>query len=170
MPPLSAFEPPSSSTNWTKAKFLSPRSVRFHWDVHVQEIPNPTEEEKLATWMKKSDYADIRNECISVIRCAMNQTSTANIRGLEHKTPEGVYRRQQNKMGAMKAVIEEQDFQSRRGFSDPDWIAAVYGENAQRCLVEAKIRGVRDELEVKEEFQKTGYRGLAVIHSYALTY
>lgn len=129
-----------------------PRSVRFFDHVFIREIPSMTDEEKSKCWMAKADYLKIRNECMSIVRMALNRPiclSSDELRGLEHRMPFGTYRRQRSRENAIKAVLEEQEFQSTRGFYDPDWIASIYRENSIPCLIHAKLTGMRDEIAIK---------------------
>jgi hypothetical protein len=129
------------------------KQVRFCDDVSIKTIPNVPAEFKLSYWMNKQDYANIRKECTNAMQTAPSPcfTSEHNIRGLEHRTSRGLYRRMQNRQRAYKAVLEEQLFQAQTGYSHPDWIASVYREISHRSMIEAKIMGMRDEIATKHE-------------------
>lgn len=103
------------------------KSVRFDDEVLIIKIPVVPEEYRLQYWMSREDYVKIREETMKTVRMALSKcsTKTGHFRGLEHKTPDGVMRRQKNRSMAMNAVLTEQDFQLRTGYSDPDWIGTA---------------------------------------------
>jgi hypothetical protein len=149
MPLLYDLEALQHQSSWKpQADSLEQKSVRFCDDVNIKKISNVPVENRLSYWMVKEDYARIRDECMNTVQMSLNRCSTSvvDFRGLEHKTPQGIYRRQLNRMKARKAVLQEQAFQAETGYSDPDWIASVYREITHRSTIEAKIMGMKDEI------------------------
>jgi hypothetical protein len=169
--PITTAAPTTKTTKTT--------TVRFQDEPHIVEIPRLSEEEKIACWMKRVDYLNIRRECVRIIQMSLVLSigegaaaagrSPIDLRGLEQKTPSGLHRRHVNKSGAIKTVLEEQTFQLQRGFSDPEWIAAKYKESVHRCSIEAKIVGVRDELAIKEDVLPVMFKahGLCAMKHYS---
>jgi hypothetical protein len=148
MPPLYDIETLQHQSSWKpQADSVEQKSVRFSDDVSIKEISNVPEEHRLSYWMVKEDYARIRYECMNTVQTSLHRCSTSvvDFRGLEHKTPQGIYRRQLNRMKAKKAVLQEQACQAETGYSDPDWIASVYRGITHRSTIEAKIMGMKDE-------------------------
>ena len=126
------------------------KCVQFAEHASVFKISSVDDvEERLAYWMTRGEYVQIRENCMREVRMALQQCSTTtspNFRGLEHKTPQGLYRRFQNRQRATRTVLDEQKRQKESGFSDPSWIAAMYKEVCHRSVMEAKIVGMRDEV------------------------
>ena len=100
------------------------KSVRFDDDVRIVKIPLVAEEYRMQYWMSREEYVRIRQESMETAKMAQSKcvTKRGDLRGLEHKTPHGILRRQKNRSMALNAVLTEQDFQIRTGYSDPDWI------------------------------------------------
>lgn len=129
------------------------RRVNFSDNISVQEIPNVPEEYRFSYWMTKEDHRDIRLRVSNEVHAAVSRCAThsGDFRGLEHKTPTGIYRRKQNRQAAINAVLQEQEFQMKTGYEDPDGIASVYREISSKSLVEAKLMGMRDEIAIKND-------------------
>jgi hypothetical protein len=157
MPPLHDIESLQLLSSWTteeefKQKPQGSRTVRFCDDISVMEIPNVPEEDRLSYWMVKEDYIKIRQQVANTVHIAVSrcETHSSDFRGLEDKTPTAViYRRRQRRIAAINAVLQEQEFQTRTGYSDPDGIASAYREITTKSLIEAKIMGMRDEIAIK---------------------
>jgi hypothetical protein len=85
-----------------KGEPLPKRAVRFHDKLFIREISRIADEVKADVLMVKDDHdLRIRNkECVLAVRMAMNRSitvGTGDLRGVEHKTPQGVHRCQQTK-------------------------------------------------------------------------
>jgi hypothetical protein len=157
MPPLYDLESLRLQSSWKADDTnvdVEKRSVHFASHVSVYEIDKVEEEDRFCYWMCKEEYVVIRGNCTREVRLALQQcaTASANFRGLEHKTPQGLYRRFQNRMRAAKVVLEEQKRQKQSGFSDPDWIATLYKEVCHRSAMESKIMGMRDEVALNHDY------------------
>jgi hypothetical protein len=74
-------------------------------------------------------------------------------RGLEYRTKCGGRRRQQNKMNAMAAVLDEQERQRILGIDDDVTLSNVYIRSSAHCAEEAHALGMQDLNEAFTIFQ-----------------
>jgi len=135
MPPVALSDEYSTTSSFSvidrkPGKISRRRSVDFVLDSKVLEYDAPTEEEREEMWYNRDEYDIIkaRNSLIvKMMKCGSFQESEEHtFRGLEHKLKDGFKQRRTNKFNALNAVLEEQDRQYGRGFSDPDSIAEAY--------------------------------------------
>jgi hypothetical protein len=131
------------------------RVVKFCEHALLFEIDRIPEEYKEDCWLTYEEFIRIKGSCMTTVMQAIqpDQAYCHDLRGLEHKTPQGMAKRQQAKKSSIQAVLEEQTYQSALGFKDDEWLASIYRDVASRSLTEAKIRGMRDELAIKPERQ-----------------
>ena len=132
----------------------SKRGVHFCEHALLYEVDRIDEMYKEDCWLSYEEFIQIKGSCMDIVMKATRDTQICHehdLRGLEHKTPQGMVKRQQAKKSSIGAVLEEQTYQSALGLKDADWLASVYREVATRSVVEAKIRGIRDEIAVKPE-------------------
>mmetsp|Transcript_16568 Transcript_16568/g.25734 ORF Transcript_16568/g.25734 Transcript_16568/m.25734 type:complete len:250 (+) Transcript_16568:187-936(+) len=128
------------------------RAVRFAdypiWH-EVYHFNDMTDEEMANTWYTHEEYQKIRASYHDIVRRMTSfdpriDNEIESTRGLEHKTKEGSRRRKANKIGAIDAVLQEQDRQLLNGTRSTLAIASVYIREAQRAKESAKVKGVAD--------------------------
>eukprot|EP00980_Cylindrotheca_fusiformis_P010444 scaffold2322_cov135-Cylindrotheca_fusiformis.AAC.3 len=155
MPPLLSTNNINDSSSCSDRK-----SVRFQDLTAVQEFPIVQDADKASYWMGPADFLQIRREYIHALQVSYNPLKRGKIefRGLEHKTPTGAQRRVENRAKARRAVLDEQVYQSKMGFKDPEYIAALYSTITHRSRVEANILGIKDEMAAKENTWGLSFR------------
>jgi hypothetical protein len=130
------------------------RVVSFGKTVHYKEIRHIrdfSKEEVAAIWMTMPDYQIIKAMVKSTIIMMMKgeQISEEDIdfctRGLEFRTKLGSRVRQNNKLRARFAVLNEQDLERDEGFCDPQYIAMACLEVSLECRQGARARALYDE-------------------------
>lgn len=119
--------------------------------------------------MHPQDYIDIKQDCINTIQNSFYPQikSGREFRGLEHKTPMGAQRRSENRRRAKKTVLDEQAFQRKIGFIDPEYIATLYKTVTHRSRVEANTLGIRDEIAAKRCLSEDEDEGIISVYDIA---
>jgi hypothetical protein len=129
--------------------------VRFNRAVFVREtlhIDDYEPHEVVATWYQKDEIAMIKEDMVATVRSKLrgeleNDTEEYCLRGLEVRTRVEAYKRKENKLRALEAVLDEQDGQFNAGFINERVISLVYQRVSLRCRKEAYERGIRDEID-----------------------
>jgi hypothetical protein len=128
------------------------KTVRFepHVKVHdVGHIDDYSYEQISKIWYNDEDTAATKAECADTVRLMIAQqpidTNTYCSRGLEYRTPEGLRRRQRNKLIAIDAVLDEQDTQWDNDEDDVKFLATVYRECSLPCQAMAHRMAFCDE-------------------------
>jgi hypothetical protein len=116
--------------------------------LHFQDL---TEDEHDAIWYKKRDYANMKQECIPIVKLVMRGKYDGDdnercFRGLEYRTIEGSNKRRLNKCKAIQAVLVAQDNYG----NDYDTIRTEYSKIAVVPQEEAHILALEDAKEAME--------------------
>lgn len=130
--------------------------ARFNRAVFVREtlhIADYEPDEVIATWYQKDEMAQMKADMVDTVRSMLrgeleNDSEEQCMRGLESRTRIGANKRQENKLRALEAVLDEQDREFEAGIIDERTISLVYQRVSLRCRNEAHERGLRDEVEV----------------------
>ena len=150
--------------SYTKSIYASfpslTKSVCFSNQVEtvlVERIEDYTADEIAAVWYNKNDFEEMKIEIKVTVRFMETGTKLpsdkTSIRGLEHKTRAGAWRKFQNKRIAYCAVLDEQDNQWANNIDDPDAIAQVYAEHSALCHVIAQKNGRKDAIEAQKVYR-----------------
>lgn len=130
------------------------RVVSFGKTVHYREIRNIRDfsrTEVEAIWMTLPDYQIIKAMVKTTIIMMMKGEQISEedpdfcTRGLEFRTKVGSRVRQDNKLRARFAVLNEQDLQRDEGFFDPQYIAMACSEVSLECRKDARARALYDK-------------------------
>mmetsp|Transcript_30323 Transcript_30323/g.50381 ORF Transcript_30323/g.50381 Transcript_30323/m.50381 type:complete len:192 (+) Transcript_30323:189-764(+) len=131
------------------------RKVNFKPSVRVRKIPphrHLTEAEKASIWYSQDDVKQIRKDIIATVKRMMkgedvDTDGTSSSRGLEFKEPKKNRARQNRKQEIACAVLAEQECLWEDGREDFEaLLAEVYVSCNWECAVEARKRGIADEL------------------------
>ena len=159
----------TATTTTTSASKERRRKIRWSGRVRVQEIRhlnNIPEYEKEAVWMSPVDYKMIKHMAKTTVFMMMNSQSGFGeheqsqsitednnpdfcTRGLEFRTRAGSKIRNQNKLRARSAVLNEQDLQRDEGFYDPQFIAMASMDESFECREEARKRAEGDAQSIR---------------------
>jgi len=138
---------------------LSEKCVRFDSYVNVAEtlhIDDFEPEEIDTYWLTKDDYGAIK----AGARLTVNFKVRYGIidddvefcsRGLE--TKEDIHKRRRNQREAVESVLNEQCLQRAEGSDLPELIALLYGVFSFPCHQDAHEKGVRDAMDVHEDYE-----------------
>mmetsp|Transcript_17355 Transcript_17355/g.24389 ORF Transcript_17355/g.24389 Transcript_17355/m.24389 type:complete len:265 (+) Transcript_17355:130-924(+) len=115
----------------------------------IGHLNDMTSTEMANTWYCYEEYQDIRSSYHDIVRRMMSynpniDNEVESTRGLEHKTKIGSRKRRANKIGAIDAVLQEQDRQILSGTRSTLAIASVYIREAQSAKADAHAKGVAD--------------------------
>jgi hypothetical protein len=145
------------------------RVVSFCKTVLYKEIPHIkdfTEGEVEAIWMTTRDYQIIK----AMVKCTVimmmkgdeipEEDTDYCTRGLEFRTRIGSRVRQNNKLTARSAVLNEQELQFDEGFCDPQYIAMACLEVSLECRQGARARALYDA-KVIESYVSDGRNGIS---------
>jgi hypothetical protein len=129
----------------------------------IPHINDMTDEEVLNIWYEKHDYDQIKANIVPIVQQLMQgdnieESNEITIRGLEFRTRNGAIRRQNNKLGAITAVLDEQDRQFDEDVNDPHLISQAYLEISDLCLREAQQLALRDAA-FASEYHSVFYHG-----------
>jgi hypothetical protein len=125
--------------------------VRIKSTLHLRDY---TQEEKAATWLSVTGYADIKADVRFAVDHAdvlVHQQDAISYchRGLECRTKEGSRRRVMNKAVARNAVLDEQDRQFDSFVFNSEAIAKVYMATSHMSQVSARTMGLFDEQDAR---------------------
>lgn len=167
--PISATDPDAL----TRESFRKERRRKIQWSgqVRVQEIRhlnNIPEFEKEAVWMSQVDYKLIKSIAKTTVYMMMKGQRIGDddpdycTRGLEFRTRSGSKIRNQNKLRARSAVLNEQDLQREEGFFDPQFIAMASMDESFECREAARKRAEGDVQSIRSYMAdvRRGVRGL----------
>ena len=155
-----------SDSSMSSANTTSPvkkRQLRFSLESNevflVTHIDDMDENEVFETWYEPRDYQAVKARLIPVIRAMMKgqpppETNKQTIRGLEFRTREGATKREQNKMSARTAVLDEQERQRICKKPDDERISQVYIEISAACQEAAQALAAEDEKLLKDEIEE----------------
>jgi len=136
--------------------FASPsqeaKSIRFNDKVEVIEVESFSDHTVSGNlWYSEADYFAISRENLKLSWQRMNNKELVDeeqqtVRGLEHEVdPVASRQRYETQDRAFEAVMEEQDYQDRKGFHDPYAIAEAYQKHgARKSQIEAYAVGLDD--------------------------
>lgn len=132
----------------------SHKHVLFCEEVVMSEIlhhMNYTEDEKEHYWYTASELMESnysKEIAVNLFKEGILKTDTKefSLRGIEHRTIDtGRSRRRDT---ARLAVLNEQQHQRSRGFSNPEAIMACYVAANEPCRIKARKHGMMDEIAV----------------------
>lgn len=157
---LSVMVPPPVTTSpvTMKSKKRIRKSVSFYPGVTVQCCPHfndYTPQEKRDTWLTSNELKRIRYCAHKLAREFSKPGAPVDgmspngecLRGLEGRTSHGLAKKKRLKIGARKAVFEEQNLQMGFGFTDEEAIADVYYEHTEYAQIDAHMRALRDQVD-----------------------
>lgn len=128
------------------------RRVRFEPRIYVRpclHVNDYTDEEYTNAWYSPEESYKMRMEIVATIQIFKSRRpmprDLVTFRGLEQRTNAGAIQRKENKLNALTAVLDEQDFQIQGGFVDDDAIRDIYSHMATKCSFEAIKRAEEDE-------------------------
>mmetsp|Transcript_33937 Transcript_33937/g.78266 ORF Transcript_33937/g.78266 Transcript_33937/m.78266 type:complete len:180 (-) Transcript_33937:28-567(-) len=142
---------PLKISPWVVSTSQRRRKVRFEKEVRVYEIKRTKD---MTAWdMLWYSQKQIKNARQSIKRSLQNASKTGKrwedgnhtFRGLEGLTKEGSFRKKQNRLDAIDAVLDEQDRQYILGIRDSIEIARVYQMESEHCAKDARDQGFLDE-------------------------
>lgn len=132
------------------------RGVRFAPTVKVRKISSHRllkDEQREAIWYSSEECKEIRACAVSTVKRLMKGENVDDdeddcSRGLEFKTPKKNKIRQTRKLDIIWAVLGEQEvMRYERRPNNPEHLAEIYISHNQPCMLEAAIRGKKDEIE-----------------------
>jgi hypothetical protein len=122
-------------------------------DISDDEIDN--------VWYSRTELSEIKSDCRSTINSMVagywheEEDTVYCSRGLERRTPDCQKLRQQTKVDAWDAVLDEQDRQWSAGVSDIESLAREYSACTSLSAKIAHLMAVSDERTVYGNSQKT---------------
>ena len=143
-----------SSASSTGASVVTDRvekSVQFNQNCYVKKTisrHNYTPQEIGDCWFSDEEYHETRSECIEKIQMLERgeELSSINdcVRGLDSRTQSATIAKQNNRLYALMAVLNEQ-------YADggPESIAEEYCDISHRCQLWARAVGRKDQLEAE---------------------
>jgi hypothetical protein len=135
----------------------SRRRLRFSLELNqffpIVHIDDMDEADIHETWYEKRDYTAIKKSVIPIIQKFANgekiaETNKQSLRGLEYRTREGTLLRQNLRLAALTAVMNEQDRQWKEGVQDDERLAKVYRDLTSHCQEESRALALKDEAAV----------------------
>jgi hypothetical protein len=140
---------------WFQRKSKLRFSLESNQYFPITHVNDMNDEEYFAIWYEPSDYQRIKSEIFLILRKMMKgeqieENDRQTVRGLECRTAQGTNLRQQNKLKAMAAVLDEQDRQFDDEQSDK-LLAEAYRNATSHCQDEACALGLKDQAELQEE-------------------
>jgi hypothetical protein len=131
------------------------RAVSFNKLVFIREtlhINNYKSDEKKKVWYQKNEQALMRMERKCSIRlmiqgALLTDSDTQTSRGLEFRSREGAVKRQENRLNALAAVLDEQESQFDMGLQNDEPISLAYQRVSWKCKKEAFILAKLDSKE-----------------------
>lgn len=146
----------SSSTTSTAIKHKLRFSLEPDQVFHIIHINDMNLKYRRRAWYSKGEQKKIKQEMRSDIRIMnrgdeFTESNTQSARGLERQTRQAVLHRQNNKIMAREAVLNEQQRQLLEGERDDELVADAYHRASVHCRVEAYLMGLNDEAAIKEE-------------------
>lgn len=136
------------------------KSVRFHPKTQLRTFSKATTSERVNIWLSREELYEIRKECLFTVQCLSLDNMRFFLddadyqicgRGLENETPAGEKRRALAKAQSRKAVLDEQWLQWYGGIHDDEAIAEEYASFAKSSQRLARIWGLKDERDAREE-------------------
>ncbi|KAG7352525.1 hypothetical protein IV203_008573 [Nitzschia inconspicua] len=137
------------------------KSVRFVPHVTVYPIrhwKNYSRDEIERIWYSDQEWTELKMACHAMVAQVTNKSivtvteSSDEFRGLEFRTPQGHEIRSRNRMRAISAVLDEQDFQWNCGEDDAESIAIEYSKHAHVSMDAAHKMGLEDEYRAKRVY------------------
>jgi hypothetical protein len=136
----------------TSSHALTKRKVSFNKLVFIREtlhVNDFSPEEKVNVWYQRSEIEMIKDDIQFTVRLMVQgrlkeDTDIHCARGLEFRTSTGAKKRQENKLRALTAVLDEQDIQFDLGTVNQIAIADVYQHISKKCQRAAVERGKWD--------------------------
>lgn len=109
-----------------------------------------TQSEKDAAWLTRRDLQVMDTALrMDVMRSSFRHHQTDHgenlLRGLEWKTFEGIQQLSTNRKKSVQSVLNEQQWQNRKGVYQPVRIATAYQRAAAHCKVAARKVALEDE-------------------------
>jgi hypothetical protein len=103
-------------------------------------------------WYQKNEQALMRMERKCSIRlmiqgALLTDSDTQTSRGLEFRSREGAVKRQENRLNALAAVLDEQESQFDMGLQNDEAISLAYQRVSWKCKKEAFILAKLDSKE-----------------------
>ena len=137
----------------SSAKSGPRRGISFNEDVYVQEthhINDFTDEEILRYWFAKRDYQKMKMDFTQTVKLISlgrfsGDTEEHCARGLEYRTREGSHKRKLNKLTALCAVLDEQEWQRHHVQWSDLRISQVYIDANSRCRQISYHLALQDE-------------------------
>jgi hypothetical protein len=136
------------------------RSVSFRSYASAREtihIDDYTNEEISACWYNAVELKTVIVENKTTL-LLMDNVFFSNdricSRGLESYTQTGQASKRQHREDAIDAAMDEQDFQTDEGITDPEIIADAYIERTRQSQVTARVMGLSDQETVRNQEQQ----------------
>ena len=146
----------------SQKKIVSKKTVRFLPCVlayTIQHVNEFTNDETRQLWYQEDEIKVIKADCYdTAAMVAENRTineSTQCFRGLEFRTPQGHKRRMRNKLCAIDAVLDEQEYQWTRHEDDAVLLASIYSEYTVASASAAHRLALEDEQEARMVYHQT---------------
>jgi hypothetical protein len=132
------------------------RVVSFNKLVFIREtlhINNYTTDERKRVWYQKSELALAKVDMKRTIRlmiegALLTDSDSHTLRGLEFRSRAGAIKRQENRLNALAAVLDEQDSQFGMGIQNEEAISLVYQRVSWKCKKEAFLLAKLDYKDV----------------------
>lgn len=136
----------------------SRKRVTFKSSLKMRKIASHrkyTKEERAATWYSPAEYKQLRDQATRTAKKMARGSSVDTLketsRGLEHRSADAHKIRQTKRLDIIWTVLGEQDEMYENGEDvDHDKIAEIYSMCTKDCVAEARIRGLEDELAVRD--------------------
>lgn len=143
----------------TKASKRLRKTVTFDEIVQVNDslhLTDMTSKEISNSWYTNLEYGAFKQLIEEEVRHIVSGTTSLlgpdhfTHRGLESQTPGGNKQRNESKSDSIKAVLDEQQKQKLvLGRTHPNTLRDIYLGHSSKCVMEARLLGKGDELEVQ---------------------
>ena len=137
----------------------TPQHVSFAPMVVIYDVESTddyTPDEIKASWFTIDDMRNMKIKARSQAKLLNSgRIAKDDIRGIEHKTRDGLMKKRLHRMGAYSAVFCEIEFQREEEIVDEGAIADAYRPYSEPCAVAAQLAGELDALEAIKIYRCT---------------
>ena len=146
------FAPLHESVGTSRGVSFAPMAI-----IHdVMGLDDYTDDELDASWFRIEELLRMKETARSEAKLLEKGVlMKEKIRGIEHKTREGIMRKRLHRNGAYASIFCELDFQHDEDILDEQSIADAYAPYSKACLAEAQLMAERDALEAKYIYFET---------------
>jgi hypothetical protein len=139
------------------------RSLRFSLASNqcfpIPHIRDLEDEEVAAVWYEKKEYDAMKKKIIPTLRKMIKgekieENNKQSGRGLEYRTRQGCYQRQENKRQAMAVAMDEQKRQRDECIQDDERLSEAYRNASFHCQDAACALGLEDQADIEEELER----------------